>query len=329
MRQLPGTYAKCSAWQKLSFAAIIAQVAGSDYKPVAITTLNWHISVLSAFHDWAVRNELTPVKDNPVKGLWIAVDADLDIAEGGSQERAMWSEEQLRALLSSPLFLGCRSPSRRHKPGPLVIRDALYWVVLIAILSGMRREEICQLRVRHVVTDEATGIVYFDLKAFGLKLKNRESRRWVPLHDDLIGLGFLKDRVEGRPLDDQLFPELEGQDNFGDKLGKQFTRYRKNLSIYENLLDLHSFRHTVSTLLMNASVPQAHAEEITGHRSEARRTAFARYDKKSTLCILKNAIDALRLPVEISPLCAAYMQSSVLSLETSCRKDASSRTMTS
>lgn len=229
-------------------------------------------------------------------------DTDLDVTQGGSQERSMWSEEQLRLLLASPLFLGCLSPSRRHKPGTLLIRDALYWVVLIAMLSGMRREEICQLRVRHVVTDPMTGIVFFDLKAPGLELKNRESKRWVPLHKDLIMLGFLEDRVSGRAPDDRLFAELQGQNGFGDKVGKQFTRYRQHLDIYERLLDLHFFRHTVSTLLTRASVPQAHAEEITGHRSEARRTAFAIYDKKATLRILKDAIDKLVLPISVAEL---------------------------
>ena len=187
----------------------------------------------------------------------------------------------------------------------MLIRDALYWGVLIAVLSGMRREEICQLRVQHVATDAATGIVYFDLKAPGLELKNRESKRWVPLHDDLIALGFLTDRVEGRAPDDLLFRELRGQDNFGDKLGKMFTRYRKNLNVYQHLLDMHSFRHTVSTQLTRAGVSQAHAEEITGHRSEARRTAFARYDKKATLRILKDAVDTLVLPVDLALLIGA------------------------
>ena len=88
----------------------------------------------------------------------------------------------------------------------------------------MRREEICQLRARHVVTDAGTGIVFFDLKAPGLKLKNVDSKRWVPLHRDLIEMGFVADHVAGKAPDEALFPELEGQKNFGDKLGKQFTR---------------------------------------------------------------------------------------------------------
>ena len=69
---------------------------------------------------------------NPFEGLWIDADEDLSVLEGGSEDRAMWSSDQLNLLLASPLFAGCQSPYRRHKPGTLLIRDALYWVVLIA-----------------------------------------------------------------------------------------------------------------------------------------------------------------------------------------------------
>ena len=305
MRRLPGNYSKCKDWAGFSFAQIIARVTGTDYKPLAVTTWNRHVSVMSSFHEWIVRNELTSVIKNPFVGLRIEADEDLDVMEGGSQDRSMWSEDRLRALFASPLFLGCRSPYRRHQSGTLLIRDPLYWVVLIAALSGMRREEICQLCVRHVVRDATSGIVFFDLKALGLVLKNKESKRGVPLHEIVLELGFLEERVSGRSPNERLFPELEGQDNFGDKLGKQFTRYRKNFGIYEHLLDLHSFRHTVSTMLIWAGVPQAHAEEITGHRSEARRSAFADYDKGSTLRISKDALDRLVLPIDVAALLTA------------------------
>ena len=75
----------------------------------------------------------------------------------------------------------------------------------------MRREEICQLRARHVVTDAKTGIAFFDLRAPGLKLKNVDSKRWVLLHRDLSEMGFVPDHVAGKAPDEALFPELEGQ----------------------------------------------------------------------------------------------------------------------
>jgi integrase len=150
------------------------------------------------------------------------------------------------------------------------------------------------------------------LKALGLRLKCRDSRRWVPLHDDFLALGFLEARVQGRAPDDPLFPELRASaayGAYGDKLGQKFTRYRQLTGLYERLLDIHSFRHTVSTLLIRAGVPQAHAEELIGHKSDARRTTFAIYDKGATISELKRAIDKLVLPIDVSRLVAAAKSS--------------------
>lgn len=54
---------------------------------------------------------------------------------------------------------------------------------------------------------------------------------------------------------------------------------------------------------------QAHAEEVTGHKSKARKTAFANYDKGATLEILKDAIEKRVLPIDIPRLTAAAANS--------------------
>jgi hypothetical protein len=92
-------------------------VAATNHKPVAITTWNRHVSVMSAFWTWCVRNELVAPGKSPFDGLWIDTDEDLSVLEGGSEERTMWSEDQMRVLFASPLFTGCQSLHRRHKPG--------------------------------------------------------------------------------------------------------------------------------------------------------------------------------------------------------------------
>jgi hypothetical protein len=86
-----------------------------------------------------------------------------------------------------------------------------------------------------------------------LQLKVKESRRWVPLHDDFLALGFLETRVQGRAPDELLFSELRASAAYGAygyKLGQKFTRYRQLIGLYEPLLDIHNFRHTVSTLFI-------------------------------------------------------------------------------
>ncbi len=270
-----------------------------DLKRLSAATFNRHISALSRFWEWARQNEhVARDAPNPVRNLWLSTDQDTPVEEGGSAIRPIWTEQDLHKLFSSPLYVGCKSPHRRHVAGSLIIRGALFWLPLIAATTGMRREEIAQLAVGDVKQDPETGIWYFDLTRRSLRLKNKESRRLVPLPDGLLALGFIDQLVVGRAVDEQVFLELKPNQKgvYGDGVGKRFGRYRAHIGLTDAMLDLHALRHTVATNLNRAGVPQSHGEELLGHRSEARRSAFAVYDKGATLQILKEALDRLPAP---------------------------------
>lgn len=192
----------------------------------------------------------------------------------------------------------------------------------------MRREEICQLRVEHLCREPRKRIWYFNLKAPGLRLKNTRrgdaaSKRWVPLPKALIQLGIIESLHTGRAPHEQLFAELRRcnvHETFGSKLGQRFAAYRKNYDsfrrrncpkgrtiepLYVRWMDLHAFRHSVCTDLIDRGVPQAHAEELTGHKSAARKTAFSTYNQGGTLQTLKRVVEKRRLPIDIAALIEA------------------------
>ncbi|MEM7730623.1 MAG: tyrosine-type recombinase/integrase, partial [Pseudomonadota bacterium] len=270
-----------------------------NLKRLSVGTFNRHISALLKFWDWAKRNEYVE-KDtvDPFAGLWLEMKDDTSVEEGGRATRPMWNEDQLRALFGSPAYVGCRSHYRRYIAGSRLVRDPFYWLVLIAATTGMRREEIAQLLVGDVKRDRDTSIWYFDLTRRSLKLKNRESRRFVPIPDVTLRFGLIDQLVSGRDTKERLFAQLRPNSKgiFGDAIGKAFGRYRQRIGLDVALLDIHAFRHTVATNLIRAGVPQAHAEEALGHRSEQRRIAFATYDKGATLTLLKAALDRLPTP---------------------------------
>ena len=129
--------------------------------------------------------------------------------------------------------------------------------MLCLLLSGARREEIAQLAIADI--QHEGDIHYFDITNEGesQSLKNEGSKRRVPIHSELVRLGFLayvqKQRRGGR-----LFPQLEkGSNGYGDAVGKWFGRLLRHfLSITDPGLVLHSTRHTVITRLHSAGVPQ-------------------------------------------------------------------------
>jgi integrase len=102
---------------------------------------------------------------------------------------------------------------------------------------------------------------------------------------------------------DRIFPQLSpgGPDK---KLGFYFTkwwsRYRREIGVYEAGLDYHSFRHTVATALGAAGVHPDHRRALLGH--EGKYTDERVYVKDFPLTVLLDAIRRLDWPSVVSAL---------------------------
>src|SRR5687768_14137237 len=64
------------------------------------------------------------------------------------------------------------------------------WLPFLALYTGGRLEELGQLRTADV--REHDGVTYLAIEGGdGKRIKNRSSRRRIPVHPELVGLGFL------------------------------------------------------------------------------------------------------------------------------------------
>jgi integrase len=145
-----------------------------------------------------------------------------------------------------------------------------YWLPLLGLYSGGGRiNELCQLHLANIgQAADGQWFVDFNEKAQGQKLKNKQSKRKVPLHPALLSLGFdkwiaaLKDAGYTR-----LFPELkhDSEKGFGKTATKWFTRYMAKLGIPRNgTKTFHSFRHTYINALP-LDIPDRMSRQLTGH----------------------------------------------------------------
>lgn len=178
----------------------------------------------------------------------------------------MWEKDELRALFTTPVWTGCQSINRRSKPGTVILRDEKFWLPLIAVFSGMRQEEICQLRLADV--REVEGIWAFDLNLrTGQQLKNANAIRQVPVHSELVRLGLLAYAEEQRALGkDLLFPNLQpggADDRLGHNYSKWFSRYRRETGLFVPVRDFHSFRHSATTFMSRAGVQHTVIDAVT------------------------------------------------------------------
>jgi integrase len=105
------------------------------------------------------------------------------------KNRSAWSDERIAKLLNSTVYRGCFSQHRRWRPGPLIVRDHLYWAPLICLLCGMRPEEVLRLLKSDVF--ERDGILCFRVEQRPESgTKTESSERVVPLPETLLRLGF-------------------------------------------------------------------------------------------------------------------------------------------
>jgi integrase len=94
-----------------------------------------------------------------------------------------------KALFAAPCFTGCISWDRPIQVGAHVYHRALYWVPMLIYYSGARRGEICGLLVDDVLM--GGNIPYLSLVPNKYRrLKNAQSQRNIPIHPELIRLGF-------------------------------------------------------------------------------------------------------------------------------------------
>lgn len=214
-------------------------------------------------------------------------------------------------MFTAPNFTGCSSPKRRFTAGTVVVHDAYYWIPTLAFYSGCRLGELVQLHVADVHTDGDIQYLHITEDGGGAHdqpdtkhVKSEAGVRQVPLHDDLIALGFLdfvQTRRSQRKGSKRLFPEIKfGKDGQASTvLSKWFSRLMNRTGLVDPALVFHSMRHNAEDAFKNASIPQYITDKILGHTDGA---TSSQYGEGVSLQVMYEAIMAMRLKVRLPEL---------------------------
>jgi integrase len=135
-----------------------------------------------------------------------------------------------------------------------------YWLPLLGLLAGCRIKEACQLHLSDV--REVGGVWCLDIneRTADKTLKNEQSRRPVPLHRQLVALGFLAYCERLRDLGyRRVFPELSYSSTdarYAKEPGRKMSAMLKSLGMpRDNSHVFHCLRHNANNAL--ARVPMA------------------------------------------------------------------------
>ena len=178
-----------------------------------------------------------------------------------------------------------------------------FWIPLIAIFSGARINELCQLHTEDIKLID--GIYCFDINADSedKKLKNTSSKRIIAVHPFLLELGLIEYQEQCRVRGDvRLWMKIKkGRDGYGQHFGRWYNeQFNRKLITQDPKKTFHSFRHTVIDTLKQAGVQDTLISEIAGHKVDS--MSMGRYGKKYKPETQLEAIKVLGQGLDLTPL---------------------------
>jgi integrase len=152
--------------------------------------------------------------------------------------------------------------------------DAAFWLPLLALYTGARLEEPGQLHPDDVYVESSESgadgvasawVLRITDEGEGQRLKNSGSRRRVPLHPELLRLGFVE-FAQSRRVGSLIFHELR-EDVAGRETGnysKWFGRWlRKERCVTDTRMTFHSFRHGFKDLCRDVGIDEPVHDALT------------------------------------------------------------------
>lgn len=221
------------------------------YPTITAVTINNRLRKLTALFNWCKSNGY--INQNPLSGVKVMTGA-------AKEARLSFTPADLETLLNLDTL---RNEARKHA--------CRFWLPLLARFTGARLEELCQLHTDDFCLVQNTPCIRIDDRREGQQLKNRTSRRIIPIHPMLLELGIQTyiDSVRASGAS-RVFPELEAvRGKYGYAPSKWFGRYRNKLGVSDPKKTFHSFRHTFVDDLREAGVQDSIIKQLLGHADDS------------------------------------------------------------
>jgi site-specific recombinase XerD len=228
---------------------------------------NLLIGWVGTIHNFA-RDRLHLIEANP------AANVRLTDKRRDKAKRRAFEKNELTAIFESPVYTASLRPAAGGG-------EAAYWLPLLSLYTGARQTELGQLHPDDVRQETYRDADDKEQSAWvlrivenaqrGQQVKNEGSERRIPIHADLIALGFVtlaqQALAQGRS---RIFPDIQ-PDTTGRLMGnwsKWFGRYRrKECGLPTKVTPFHSFRHTFKHHARLVGIPNEIHNEFTGHET--------------------------------------------------------------
>lgn len=285
MEALPANYSKMKSFKGLSLPEIADKAKANGLEGRNPKTIKAMVTWFTSFFKFAEEEQL--IASSPAKGLKVTRKA----IKG---KRNPFENSELSLIFSAPLYTGCVDDDMNwRKQGNVVPKRSKYWVPIIALHSGIRLNEICQLQHDNIQL-RPEGAFFSISESDGKELKTKNASRIVPVHNKLIELGFL-DWVSSTSKNFEksasLFPELTNSTSPrrpSDNFSRWFSRFRDSIGLEDSGKSFHSFRHYFTDRLTEQGIRDQVINRLMGWSTDG---MFDVYGKGPSLKELSDAIN--------------------------------------
>lgn len=258
---------------------------------LSVTTINKSLTTLVTLLNIGI--EYGYITDNKATNLALPQET---IAK---ERRHPFDEASLLKVFNAPVNHGHTTKGSGGVAG--------YWLPILALYTGARLEELAQLAPENIKRcaymdggiESYAWMIHITDEGDEQTLKNRGSKRWIPVHQNLIALHFI-DFINSKRSCKRVFSELR-PDVYGKVSGnwsKWFGRYlRAECKVLDTKIVFHSFRHTFKDYCRNSNIDESIHDAITGHSNNSTARNYGSLDYP--MQPLTKAMAAYEVPAKV------------------------------
>lgn len=216
-------------------------------------------------------------------------------AKSAPDARLPFLPDELRTIFADPMMTDPTHPAS----------DTKFWLMMLAVLSGLRIEEMGKLRPKNIKCER--GIWYASIERDSRKQRKKEaaaggvnkgaktdnSYRDVALHWILIEAGFVTYVEHQRQAGHEwLFPDLEA-DQYGSRskfVSRELIRHIRSLGITDEEKVFHSFRHSMKRACRQTAMKEEIADLLAGHAPDS---VGRKYGAGAALGVLRDSVNMI------------------------------------